>query len=129
MGSLVFIGRSLEDTPYADLALPTSFASVSSSSEGNCQQKPEDVHMSDEGCSLSSVSTASTSTASTSSSGTTSKPKTDSCSALNEAANLFRARCCHQLNLSDIDPLLTAFSSGCRVLTRLHSLQRAIACL
>ncbi|CAH8846633.1 unnamed protein product [Trichobilharzia szidati] len=127
MGSLVFIGRSLEDTPYADLALPTSLSSVSSS-EGGCQQKSEDVHMTDEGCSLSSASTSTAASISTASG--TSKPKTtDSCSALNEAANLFRARCCHQLNLSDIDPLLTAFSSGCRVLTRLHSLQRAIACL
>ncbi|KAH9587771.1 E3 ubiquitin-protein transferase rmnd5a [Schistosoma haematobium] len=115
MGSLVFIGRSLEDTPYADLALPTSPTKMSSESS-QVNKTSEDVFMMDGEYSLS-VSPVTT------------KHKTDGSNALTEAANLFKASCCYHLNLSDTDPLLTAFSSGCRVLTRLHSLQRAIACL
>ncbi|CAH8557586.1 unnamed protein product [Schistosoma rodhaini] len=115
MGSLVFIGRSLEDTPYADLALPTSPTKMSSESS-QVTKTSEDVCMMDGQYSLS-MSPATT------------KHKTDGSNALTEAANLFKASCCYHLNLSDTDPLLTAFSSGCRVLTRLHSLQRAIACL
>ncbi|CAH8533243.1 unnamed protein product [Schistosoma intercalatum] len=115
MGSLVFIGRSLEDTPYADLALPTSPTKMSSESS-QVNKNSEDVCMMDGEYSLS-VSPVTT------------KHKTDGSNALTEAANLFKASCCYHLNLSDTDPLLTAFSSGCRVLTRLHSLQRAIACL
>ncbi|VDP23624.1 unnamed protein product [Schistosoma margrebowiei] len=115
MGSLVFIGRSLEDTPYADLALPTSPTKMSSESS-QVNKTSEDVFMIDGEYSLS-VSPVTT------------KHKTDGSNALTEAADLFKASCCYHLNLSDTDPLLTAFSSGCRVLTRLHSLQRAIACL
>ncbi|CAH8515112.1 unnamed protein product [Heterobilharzia americana] len=119
MGSLVFIGRSLEDTPYADLALPTNLANVSYESSQETE-KSDAVLMMDNRCSLSSSSSSTT---------PTKKSKTDGSNALTDAANLFKACCCHRLNLSDVDPLLTAFSSGCRVLTRLHSLQRAIACL
>ncbi|VEL30929.1 unnamed protein product [Protopolystoma xenopodis] len=50
-------------------------------------------------------------------------------SALTRAAQLFSSVACRQLGLSPVDPVQTAFASGCRVLPRLHSLQRAIACL
>ncbi|KAH8877831.1 E3 ubiquitin-protein ligase [Schistosoma japonicum] len=113
MGSLVFIGRSLEDTPYADLALPINPTKVS----------PESSQVIKNGNGFT------TDDENTLSASPITKHKTEGTNALTEAANLFKACCCYHLNLSDTDPLLTAFSSGCRVLTRLHSLQRAIACL
>lgn len=118
MGSLVFIGRSLENTPYADLFLSSTNKDddaknpasnpFNSDADGDIIMKDQliisEPPVDDTNCIY------------------------DSKNALTEAANLFKSSCCYQLNLSDIDPLFTTFSSGCRVLTRLHSLQRAIAC-
>ncbi|KAA3678162.1 uncharacterized protein DEA37_0012730 [Paragonimus westermani] len=116
MGSLVFLGRSLEDTPYADLALRPSSPEPMEISPSISQENlnRNDTEMAE------------------SQSGQLNATVLHSCfkpdGALVHAANLFRSAYCYMLNLSDLDPLCTVFNSGCRLLSKQQTLQRAISC-
>lgn len=113
MGSLVFLGRDLRDTPYADLALncnleepmhPTFGSMGTADSQGPVADV--DLGQSDPMVSLLNPE-----------------------GAVAQAASLFKTNYCRQLNLTDADPLCTVFNSGCKLLSRQQALQRAISCL
>ncbi|KAG5446712.1 E3 ubiquitin-protein transferase rmnd5a [Clonorchis sinensis] len=128
MGSLVFLGRNLEGTPYEDLDY--------------CTPGPEPMQISPSGSQQNLSRTLSEQEVPKQPSDPAARliPSNDNPigqrnihakpdSALAHTADLFRACYCHELNLSEMDPLCTVFNSGCRLLSRQQTLQRAISCL
>ncbi|GAA54900.1 protein RMD5 homolog A [Clonorchis sinensis] len=128
MGSLVFLGRNLEGTPYEDLDY--------------CTPGPEPMQISPSGSQQNLSRTLSEQEVPKQPSDPAARliPSNDNPigqrnihakpdSALAYTADLFRACYCHELNLSEMDPLCTVFNSGCRLLSRQQTLQRAISCL
>ncbi|VDD83736.1 unnamed protein product [Mesocestoides corti] len=133
MGSLVFLGQSLENTPYSDLSLKSPTKGTDASASTGCAW---DHFGSAGGVSLPLlplVSLCDTEEDATAAAGA----EGDMCpmegeaspNAFVRAAHLFGTVACAQLSLSSIDPLRTAFASGLRVLPKLHKLQRAFAWL
>ncbi|TPP64060.1 hypothetical protein FGIG_00522 [Fasciola gigantica] len=112
MGSLVFLGRDLRDTPYADLALdcnpeePMQISSLSENADSWSPVVESDLSPNDPVVRLLNPE-----------------------GAVAQAAGLFKTSYCRQLNLTDVDPLCTVFNSGCKLLSRQQALQRAISCL
>lgn len=124
MGSLLFLGKSLEGTPYFDLALDSACLKNNSGHSLPNANETRDATMEDRSAGsvalpllpLIGLSVDSAFAAEGGGVGP----------AFVRAAHLFGTVACAQLGLSSIDPLRTAFASGLRVLPKLNSLQQAM---
>ncbi|CAL8076993.1 unnamed protein product [Calicophoron daubneyi] len=124
MGSLVFLGRNLDGTPYADLVFSQSATtepmeiSPCVSQTNLCDEEMDHLKESP------SIPMEESHNSDAAVSG---RLKPDG--ALAQAASLFKKAYCRQMNLSETDPICTVFNSGCRLLSRQQTLQRALSCL
>ncbi|CDS42225.1 sporulation protein rmd5 [Echinococcus multilocularis] len=136
MGSLVFLGQDLNETPYSDLSLkdPAATATVDNANVKSQFASTGGVHLpilplvslcagEEEAEEEPAVEMT------VAGDGTVNDVATIPLNAFVRAAHLFGTVACAKLSLSSIDPLRTAFASGLQVLPKLHKLQRAFAWL
>ncbi|KAL3320711.1 E3 ubiquitin-protein transferase rmnd5a [Cichlidogyrus casuarinus] len=124
MGSLAFLGRSLDETPYTDLILSRTVdvAREDDSMEVDDESQTQLMFCEEQDYIMAFNKPLMINY----------QPSDDFSAPVNgtdllmRVAAMFHTAACRQLGFSHIDPLFTAFSAGCRVLPKLHELKHAI---
>lgn len=134
MGSLLFMGRDLSSTPYADLSLmdqPGSIRQFATASGVSLPILPMvSLFTDEEGKNKPEDQTAEPMETSEMETMDESVEENLKPNAFIRSAHLFGAVACqYQLALSSIDPLRMAFASGLKVLPKLHKVQKAFSWL